>query len=387
MGGVEQKAQKRRLRAVIIGLVILGLLSLFVLGYMPRYRKGHKNEERASQNFAPTVRIQEAKALNAPLSIKLPSSTQANHITPIWARTNGYLQQLFVDIGSQVEEGQVLAILDTPDVDQQYEQAVADLALAKARRDIAKISADRWKELYKVNAEALSKQEVDEREAAYLSAEASVQAAEANKGRLKELMDFKYIIAPFTGVIIERNVDLGSLITQGSSGFPQELFKIAQVDIIRNYVNVPQFFFKDIHEGVEANVRIKEFGQKPFKGRVSRYAKALNPVARTLLTEVDIENKDGRIYPGLYAEVEFVLKPDKPYFIVPVAAIIVREGHPKIAVLDEQQVAHLRDVSISLDQGKTLEITEGLEPGERFIINPTDRIQEGVRVQIEGNHE
>lgn len=370
------------LRKWLIGGLAVLILSLFVIGFLPRLWQSQKLDADAADHRLPIVRVVIAEPHDKPVELTLPSSTQAHHITPVWARTNGYLVELNVDIGDVVKEGQVLSVIDTPEIDQQYIQAVADLANSKANREIAKISAERWQELYKVNPEAISKQEVDERVATYVATEAQVKAQEANVNRLKQLQDFKYVVAPFDGVITQRNIDLGSLITAGSSGSPQQLFQIAQVDWIRNFVFVPQNYFRAIKEGVEAQVHIREFPERTFKGIVTRFAKALDPVSRTLLTEVDIDNKDHIIYPGLYTEVTFMAKPDAPYFVLPSTAIIIRVGEPRMAVLDEDNVAHLKIVTIGRDYGKAVEILSGIQKGDRVVVNPTEKIKEGVKVEI-----
>lgn len=372
----------KNLRSWLVGGLLTLILLLFVIGFVPRILQSNILDTNAKSTRLPSVRVATAVPNEKPTQLTLPSSTQAHHITPIWARTNGYLIKLNVDIGDVVKEGQILAVLDTPEVDQQYMQAVADLANVKASREIAKISAERWQELYKKNSEALSKQEVDERVATLTAAEAQVLASEANVNRLKQLQDFKYVEAPFSGVITERNVDLGSLITAGSNGNPQQLFQIAEIDWIRNFVYVPQNYFRAIKEGVEAQVHIREFPERTFKGIVTRYAKALDPVSRTLLTEVDIENKDRIIYPGLYTELTFFVQPDAPYFILPSSSLIIRTGEPRVAVLDENNVVHLQIVTLGRDYGKEIEILTGIKPGDKVVINPTEKIVGGVKVEI-----
>jgi RND family efflux transporter MFP subunit len=366
---------------LILGIFIL-LAGLFILGFLPRFFQTKKIDGIAALDPLPSATVMVAKQTDKPLEFILPSSTEALHVTPIWARTNGYLVDLAVDIGDVVKEGELLALLDTPEVDQQYDQAVSELASAEGSKDIAKISSDRWQELYKKNAQAISKQEVDERTVAYKVAGDNVLSAQANVLRLQKLRDFKNIVAPFNGIIIERNVDLGSLITAGSNGNPQKLFVIAETDIIRVFVSVPQYFFRSIKEGVEGVVTIREFPNEKFMAKVVRYAKALDPVARTMLTELHIDNKDGKILAGLYAEVRFVLKPDVPYFIVPTQAVIIRAGDPKVAIVDENDVVHLKPVKIGLDYGKTLEIVEGINENDRIVINPNEKIREGVKVEV-----
>lgn len=370
-------------RPYIIISVIASLILLFILGWIPRYLQKETVDKAAALDNLPRVRVMEVKEETKPTELVLPSSAEALHVTPIWARTNGYLINFLVDIGDHVKEGQLLAVIDTPEVDQQLKQSVADLKSSIARKDIAKISADRWQSLYAKNPEAISTQEVDERAATLRSAEADVVSFEKNVERLHYLQQFKKIYAPFDGIITKRDIDIGSLITQGSSGAnPQELFQIAQTNIIRFFVDVPQYFFRDIHVGLDAEVRINEYPDRIFKGKVVRYAKALDPIARTMSTEVDVENPHGEIAPGLYATVRFALKPSSGRYIVPTNALIIRSGTPRIALVDAKDIVHIKSVQIGRDYGKTIEIVSGLEENDRIIINPTEKIVEGTKVEI-----
>ncbi len=377
---VEEKRSYKKVY-LLIGIVLF-LFLLFIIGFVPRFFQTRKINVAAAESQIPQVRTIQLKQNREPVPLVLPSSIQAFHITPIWARTNGYLIKLIADIGDVVKEGDLLSLIDTPDIDHEYSQSIADLASFQAKLDIAKIAADRWLNLYHHNPLALSKEEVDERVATYNSAKADVLAAEANMQRLKTLVDFKRIIAPFNGIIIQRDIDLGSLITQGSNSNPQQLYVIAKTDVLRIFVDVPQPFFRSIKEGVSADIRVQEFPDKTFKGTVTRYAKALDPTARTLRTEVDIENKSGELYPGLYAEVLFHFYPDTPLFIIPTEALIIRAGKPHVALLDNNNVAHLVPVKIGIDNGKTIEISDGLKENDILIANPTDRIREGTKVHV-----
>lgn len=378
---IIKKASKKR------GYVVLGLIailgSLFLFGFIPRFFQTLKINQIAAEDPLPKVLILTAHPDEKPITFGLPSSTQAHHITPIWARTNGYLKSYLADIGDVVKEGQLLAEIETPEVDEQYRQSVADLASAQAKRDIAKITSDRYQALYKADASSVAKQDVDDKVAAYLTAEADLVAAEANMLHFKDLVDFKYIKAPFDGIIIERTVDLGSLISAGSNGSPQRLFVIAQTDIIRVFVSVPQYFFRSIHEGVKGIARIKEFPDDSFPCTVARFAKALDPVSRTMLTELHIDNKEGKILAGLFTDVTFEFTPETPYYTVPMRAVIIRAGEPQVAVIDEKNVVHLKTVKIGVDYGKEMQIIGGIEPNDRIVINPTENIQDGVSVEVE----
>ena len=241
-------------------------------GSNPKIFIGEKIAKLANETSLPKVTILEAKGIDKPVELTLPSSLDAINITPIWARVDGYIKTFLVDIGDVVKEGDILAEIETPELDQQYEQAVAELNTLKARLNIARITADRWANLYKEDSESISKQEVDQRNADLEAAVTEVNSAQANVDRLKKTLDFKRITAPFDGIIIERNIDIGSLITAGSASHHQQLFKIAKTNILRVFVNVPQRFFRSIKD-VIADVYISEFPEKVFKGFVARMLK------------------------------------------------------------------------------------------------------------------
>lgn len=370
----------KRWRYLVPFLILLLFLALFAGGLFPRLGRWREIETLARQNDPIKVSTMTLTPLRQPIELVLPSTTQAMHITPLWARTNGYLTNYLVDIGDKTKEGQLLAEIDTPEVDRELLQARADLESAKAKLNIASISAKRWTDLYQLNAQAVPHQEVDERMSTLHSAEGDVKAAEANVQRLEKIQGFNRIYAPFDGTIIERNIDVGSLITAGSNGNPQQLFKIAQVDPLRVFVNVPQFYYRTIKDGLETKIKVKEFPHQSFKGVVVRNAGALDPVARTLSTEIYIDNRDGQLVPGLYAEVIFSLVPEESYFVVPTKALIIRNQAPQAAILDKDNRIKLVDVVIGRDYGKSIEIVSGLNENERLVINPSPNIVEGVEV-------
>jgi RND family efflux transporter MFP subunit len=365
-----------------LGILILTLVILFLVGVIPRYVLKEKITKLANETSLPKVKILEAKGINKPVELTLPSSLDAINTTPLWARVDGYITTFLADIGDVVKEGDLLAEIETPELDQQYEQSLAELETAKARLKISKITAERWSGLYKEDRESIAKQDVDQRGADLEAARAEVNSSQANVDRLKKTLEFKQIVAPFDGIIIERNIDIGSLITAGSASYHQQLFKIAKTSVMRVFVNVPQRFFRSIKENVVADVYISEFPEKVFKGIVARYAKALDPVARTLLTEVHIYNPDYELLVGLYADVKFMLKPDNVYFLIPTNAVIIRADGPKVAFLDHHDVIHIKKVTLGLDHGKMMEITSGIQENEKIILNPSDRIIEGKKAQV-----
>jgi len=377
-----QNEPKSELRAHLIWGTVVLLFVLFFCGFLPRALNARALNEAAAEVNLPEVTVQTIQPNAAPITVTLPGSTQADHITPIWARANGYLVNLLHDIGDVVKKDDLLALLDTPEVDQQYLNALNTLNAAIANRDIAKISKDRWDELWERDPSSLSRQEVDERDATYLSAEANLKAAYATMEQFKDIMEFKRVVAPFDGVITERDVDLGSLITAGSAGSPQQLFVIAKTDIMKVYVEVPQCFFRSIDTNLKASVKIREFPERAFMGTCKRYAKALDPTARTMTTQIDIDNRDGTLIPGLFADVTFTVPADALAYTVPTAAVIIRAGPPFVAVLDEVNTVHLRPVTIIRDSGTTFTISDGLKPGDRIVTNPNEKILEGVKVKV-----
>jgi len=371
----------KRALLLVTGIAAV-IVILFLLGWLPRLSNTEKIDALAEENPLPRVTLLQIKPNLKPIELILPSSAQAWHITPIWARVNGYLIRYLVDIGDVVKQGDLLAEIDTPETDEQVGQAQADLLNSISERDIAKITRDRWQRLWDKNKEAVSKQEVDQYHANYESAEALVQANQKNVSRLTYQQQFKYIYAPFDGTIIQRNVDIGSLIYGNINGTPQELFQLAQTDTIRFFVDVPQTYFLQINDGLEAEVTIGELPDSVFKGKVTRYAKALDPTARTLLTEVDVKNNQGILYAGLFGRVKFLMKPVNVNFIIPTTALIIRDGFPHVAVVDANNIVHLKRVQIGRDYGKEMEITSGLKENDRIITLPSDSIFEGTKVEI-----
>lgn len=379
MTDTKKPAKRHRL---LIFFIVVFLLVLFLVGAVPRFINTRKINALARQDPLPQVTLLEIKKNTEPIELILPSSAQGWHFTPIWARVTGYLVRYLVDIGDVVKNGDLLAEIDTPETDELLAQAQADLLSSIAERNIAKITYERWQHLWNKNPEAVSKQEVDQYQANLVSAEAIVLANEKNVAKYLYQQKFKYVYAPFDGIITRRFIDIGSLIYGDVNGSPQELFQMVQTHTIRFFVDVPQTYFRDIKEGVEAEVSILEIPDKTFKGSVARYAKALDPTARTLLTQVNVENPEGILYAGLYGQVKFTLHPPTHDFVIPTTAVIIRAGFPHVAVVDENDIAHLRRVVIGHDYGNRMEITSGLKENEKIILIPSDNIREGTKVRV-----
>ncbi len=310
----------------------------------------------------------------------LPSFLDAINVTPIWARTNGYVAKWLVDIGDQVKEGDLLAFIDTPDVDQEVVQAEGDLGAAIAKENIARITADRGVKLMHHNPEAIAREEVDRMISAHQLALAEIETAKGRLDRFKYLQGFKNLYAPFDGTITERDIDIGSLITSGSNNYAQKIFKIAKSDILRAFINVPQNYFHLIQDGLEAEIRVAQFPKKIFSGRINRNAGSLDPVSRTLLTQINIDNSKHELLPGVYAEIKLKFKSERQSFIVPVEAVVIRSGPPQVALIDRSNIIHMKSVTIGRDFGDKLEIIDGISSGDEIVARVSDRIHDGMKV-------
>jgi RND family efflux transporter MFP subunit len=358
---------------VVVVLVLSGTARMF-----SRLRAGHALAKETEVDAVATVVVVHPLAEKPDEELVLPASLQAYEESPIYARTNGYLLRWYKDIGSRVDQGERLADIDTPEVDQELSQARAARQQAAAQLELAKISAQRWESLRKTD--SVSQQETDTQASGYQQAEANLAAADANVRRLEELESFKHVYAPFSGVLIKRNVDPGALINSGSAG--TELFIIAKVDPLRVFVNVPQAYFPAIKDGMPAFVTVQEIPAQKFRATVARTADAIDPATRTLLTEVDVPNKDGRLLRGSFGEVHFAPKIDVAKVTVPVNAMLFRQEGPRVAVVGPDNKVQLRSIAIGRDYGTTLEILDGVSLQDRVIINPSDSLEDGQIVNV-----
>jgi len=369
-------------------LVAVALLVLLIGGAITFLNRRSESNALAKETEAvsvPTVAVVQPQTEPGNDELVLPGNLQAYIESPIFARTNGYLLRWYKDIGSQVRQGELLATIDTPEVDQELSQARATREQIKAALALAKISADRWENLRKTD--SVSQQETDQQASGYQQALANLAAADANLHRLEDLESFKNVYAPFSGVLTRRNVDPGALInsgagTTGGTGTGRELFDIARVDPLRVYVSVPQAYAPNIKVGMKANVTLQEFPGQKFTGTVARTADAIDPATRTLNTEVDVPNKDGKLLPGSFGQVHFATGTSVPRITIPVNAMLFRAQGPQVAVVDQSGKVHLRPISIGRDFGATLEILGGLEVSDQIIINPSDSLEEGQQVHV-----
>ena len=379
------QASEKKIKRGLNGRALFGTLAvlatLFCVAMLPRWRANAAltNSVRDQRPTVSVIASQRPPADGA--NLVLPGSTQAIQETAIYARTNGYVRKWNVDIGTKVEAGQLLAEIDTPEVDQELSQARASVVQAKANADLAKATLTRWQEL--VDKKVVSAQEFDEKKSAADARAADLKVAEANVKRLEELQGFQKIVAPFGGIVTARNIDNGNLVSASNAGQTQPLFRIAETNTLRIYVTVPQTQARSIASGQSAAVSVREIPDKTFSAKVVRTAGALDPASRTLLTELQLPNADGQLFPGMYAEVKFALAQDGRTLLIPGNALMIRSDGPKVLVVDAKNTIRARSVKLGRDLGDKIEILSGVDPAEPVVGNPNDALRDGTEVKVQ----
>lgn len=359
------------------GLAIL----IAIAGWGIFTRMGNESAlaKKAQDSSVPTVQLVTAAAGPASEETVLPGNVQPLIEAPIYARTSGYVKEWYTDIGAPVKKGQLLALLDTPEVDQQLRQAEADLATAQANETLAQSTAKRWAAL--LATDSVSKQENDERQADALAKKALLASARANVDRLRELEGFKRVTAPFDGVVTARQTDIGALINSGASQ-GGSLFRVTDNSKLRIYVQVPEAYAPMIKKGVKVQLAIAELPGRTFEAEVTRTAEAMDSQSRTLQVEIQYDNARRDIIPGGYAQVHFKLPlaQGKPH--VPVSALIFRANGLQVAKLDEQSRAHITPIKLGRDLGREVEVVSGIESGDKIIASPPDSLNDGDVVRV-----
>ncbi len=386
-----------------LGLLVLIAVAFFA-GYIPRLRRETQiqTEARDQIDALPRVNVVAVTRSGATSKLELPGNIQAVTEAPILARADGYIKTRLADIGDHVKAGQLVAEIEAPELDQQVSQARANLQQAqaaldqananydqgKANKELAGVTARRWSNL--ASKGVVSRQENDQYQAQYLAQVASLQALEkaiaaarsnvtsvqANLSRLEELQGYKLVRAPFDGVITLRNVDVGTLITTGST----LLFRVAQTGVLRTYVNVPQTNADAIRTGQQAVLTVSNLPERRFAGTVTRTSNSLDPVSRTLLVEVQVHNTDGLLLPGMYTQVDLNSSRADPPLWIPGDTLVVRSDGPQVALVRPDHSVHFQKIEIGRDLGDHLEVVGGLKAGDMVIPNPSDAIREGVQV-------
>jgi RND family efflux transporter MFP subunit len=363
-----------------IAVVAMGLGFGIIAGFRARSTADTALRQSTAAAAVQAVRVVTPTPGAPTQEIRLPGTTQAFTDTPIFARTSGYVKAWYFDIGAHVKRGQLLAEIESPEVDQQLEQARADLQTARANLGQAQITADRWQALLK--SDSVSKQETDQAVSALSAARATADSNAANVRRLEQLQGFEKLYAPFDGVITARNVDIGNLVNAGSTTTSgRELFHVAAIHTLRVFVNVPEIYARAARPGSEATITLDEFPGRSFHGKLVRTANAIDLTSRTLLVEVDVDNPTGELLPGAYAFVHLSLPRRQTSLSVPVNTLLFRSEGPQLAVVRDGQ-AQLVSVTIGRDDGRTIEITSGLQPTDQVIVAPSDSLTSGTPVRI-----
>ncbi len=374
----ESRQGARGIWFAILALVVIA--AIVIAGVIPRERAKAALITETRDLATPTVAVIHPKLGNPQTEIVLPGNIQAFIDSPIYARTNGYLKKWYADIGSHVKAGELLAEIETPELDQQLDQARAELNTAQANYRLAEITANRYQDLAK--SDSVSKQDVDNAAGDFEAKKAMVASAQSNVRRLEQLQSFEKIYAPFDGVITARNTDIGHLINSGAGGPATELFHITDTRSVRVFVNVPQDYSQSAQPGLTADLTLQEFPNRRFKGKLVRTANAIDPSSRTLLVEVDVNNPTGELLPGAYAQVHLKASPGTPAVILPVSAMLFRSEGLQVAVVENGNRADLRSVTAGRDFGNEIEIVSGIKPGDWVIDNPSDSLISGESVRI-----
>jgi RND family efflux transporter MFP subunit len=378
----RKQASRSEGKRLLWFLLIPALLVCFA--FVTAYARRTSNESLVATTK--TLALQNVNVIHAELGspvtdMTVPGTVQAFSESPIYARINGYLRVWNADIGTHIRKGELLAVIEAPEVDQQLRQARAMLAQAQANLELATVTSARYRDLIKSN--SVSQQEVDNNNQNLNSQTASVQAASAEVGRLQQMQGFEKIYAPFDGVITARKTEVGDLINAGNSGLGQELFRISNITTMRVYVNVPEVYSEAIAPGVRASMEVASLSNRSFTGTVARTSHAIGVNSRTLLTEVDVPNPKDELLPGAYAQVHFHLSLKAVPLVLPGNTILFQAQGPQVGVVNSQNRIELRKVTLGRDFGNKVEILSGISHPDAVIANPPDYLVDGMSVAVQ----
>jgi RND family efflux transporter MFP subunit len=369
----------RRTAVLVAVAVVVALALLIYSGIHSRVAAESRLVRRTEEAAVPTVAVIFPKEGAPTQEIVLPGNTQAFSDASLYARTSGYLRHWYFDIGAHVQKGQLLAEIETPEVDQQLRQAQAELDTAQANLSIAKITAARWQDL--VSTGSVSQQETDQTVSNLSAVKATAESSAANVRRFEELQSFEKIFAPFDGIITARNTDIGALIDAGASAQPRELFHIAAIRTLRVYVSIPEAYSRAARSGVPATLTLDEFPRQTFHGTLVRNANSIDVASRTLLVEVDVDNPTGQLLPGAYVFVHLKLPDETRSVTIPSNTLIFRKEGLQVGLVRNGK-AELVPVKIGHDYGNTVEIVSGLQPTDAIIVDPSDSLVTGLPVRL-----
>jgi len=363
----------------LLGGGVLLIAGLLAAGIIPRLSRERRIvAEETAVNAVPIVTVAPVKPGNKSVDILLPANLLGLHEVALYPRSSGYVKRFLVDIGSRVTEGQLLAEIETPELDQELSVARATLEQIKATSELTRTTLERWKNLSEAG--VATKQEFDEKQAAYNVSRANMNASQASVDRLVELKRFSRLVAPFSGVVISRGIEVGALVS--ATTLPaRPLYTISQVDTLRVIANVPQDAAPAVHPGQEVSVMVQELGGEPFRGKISRTTSAIDPVTRTLQISILIVNTARKLMPGMYAQVKLTTPRGPTSLVVPANTLIIRSDGPQVAVVREGRV-HMTKVTLGRDFGTTVEALTGLNANDQLVVNPGDDVVDGAAVKV-----
>jgi RND family efflux transporter MFP subunit len=359
-----------------VALCVSGAITLFL-----RAQDSKKLTTTTHALEAEQVTVIHAQQSAPVTDLALPATLQAYSDSPIYARTSGYVSHWYADIGAHVRQGQLLALIDSPEVDQELNQARAALAQAQANLTLARITAARYQELIKTD--AVSQQDVDQNNQNFAAQNANVQAMSANVDRLEQLQGFERVTAPFNGIITQRSTDIGDLINAGNGGTGYELFRMAKIDVIRTFVTVPETYSEQIADGQKATLNVTGLPTQQFDGAVVRNSHSIAINSHTLLVEIDVPNPKGQLMPGAYAEVHLHVPVAVRSFVIPGGAVLFQTAGPQVAIVNQKSQIELRKVALGRDFGDTIEVTKGIDGSDSVIASPPDYLVDGMKVSVQ----
>jgi membrane fusion protein (multidrug efflux system) len=382
----REVADTRRIRPKLVAAIVAVVLGgLVVYGIAQRHNNVTALKTLADDESVPQVQVMMPMPGPATRAITLPGNIKAWYTAPIYAQVSGYVHKWYVDYGAFVKSGTLLATIDAPTVDEQYQTAAANLDVAKTNSTLADVTAQRWKSL--AGTEAVAQEEVDVKVAAAAAMKAQVVAADHEVARYGALEQFKNIVAPFDGVVISRDTDIGNYVNAAggdvsSRGTADEMFSVADIHEMRLFVSVPQDYADMLKPGLEATFTLAQYPGREFKATLLTTANAFDPQTRTVVTELVAPNPDHLLWPGTYATVHFVAAADHNVLVVPEQALLFRDQGMQLALVDSEGKVHLQDVKLGLNLGQNVQVLSGLKSTDRFLVNPSAGTLEGEKVQI-----
>ena len=369
-------SRRRLLMIALVALTITGGVAAY--GIIQRAHSAAQAAQWTDQQAIPTVALARLRRGPGVRKVTLPGTIQAYYRAAIYARVSGYLQSWQADLGAHVKGGQLLASIDTPDLDQEFAQAKADLATATANAQLAAVTAERWNALVKL--QWVSKQTADDKNGSAAATKATMDAASANVKRLEAMEGFKNIVAPFDGVVTARKTDIGALINAGNAG--QELFEVSDLHKVRIYVQVPQAFTAELQPGLQTTFEMRQYPGQQFDAKVVTTSNAMELNSRSMLVELQADNADGKLFAGAYCQVHFQLPNNPNEMRVPATALVPADRGAQVAVLGNDGKAVLKPVQLGRDFGDSVEVVAGLSPSDRVIDSPPETLQSGDQVQL-----